>query len=383
MMDLRTLHSEAMDLAEKAMIDRARGRIDAAKKHLAQALKKEESAARLAVQHGVPEPTRTILLKSAAHLAVDAGDLRLAEQLIGTALAGDPPEELAHELRGVFEEIGFHRHLDLRGVELQSNDAQLVLVGSSIAPGMAEADEFTSRVNTIERLVQRTSESEREIKYREQGPPTKQVERALKLFVGLPRAASYAVSLRVADYKNQAEFQFAESSQILNLVVDRLEMYDREQFTKLEEVIADKRYYENFIQLASSLAPDGDRVRLVGLTTMRNGQEKRLEMRRRSKSDEKTIAFIPSNESRRLYGRVFFINTKDQENPVIKLETEDGTDYRLKAEGDLLQKAVSYAAKRSRVVVKGVQVSKTTLQVEEFKATRGRNPAKKPAKKRR
>ena len=42
---------------------------------------------------------------------------------------------------------------------------------------------------------------------------------------------------------------------------------------------------------------------------------------------------MASNEPIRIYGRVFFINTKDQENPVIKLEAEDGTDFRLKAEG--------------------------------------------------
>lgn len=381
-MDLRILHSEAMDLAEKAMIARAHGKADAARKHLAEALNKEEQAARLAVKNAVPEPTRTILLKSAAHLAVDAGQLRLAEQLIGMALAGEPPEELADELRGVFEEIGFHRHLDLRGVELQSNDAQLVLVGSAIAPGMAEADEFTSRVNTIERLVQRTSESERKIKYREQGPPTQQIERSLKLFLSVPRAASYAVSLRVADRKDQAEFQFAESAQVLNLVVDRLGMYDREDYAALNKAIPDKQYYDNFVQLATALAPDGDRVRLVGLTTMRGGNEKRLEMRRATKTDGNAAVFVPSNEPRKLYGRVFFINTKDQENPVIKLETEDGTDLRLKAEGDLLQKAVAYAAKRSRVVVTGVQVTKTVLQVDEFKATRGRKPKPKTKKKR-
>ncbi|HRQ73777.1 MAG TPA: hypothetical protein PLU35_12185 [Phycisphaerales bacterium] len=380
MMDLRSLHSEAMDLAEKAMIARSHGRADAAKKHLAEALKKEEQAAWLAVKAAVPEPTRTILLKSAAHLAVDAGQLRLAEQLIGTALAGDPPEELAEELRGVFEEIGFHRHLDLRGVALQSNDAQLVLVGSAIAPGMAEADEFTSRVNTIERLVQRTSESERKIKYREQGPPTQHIERSLKLYLSLPRAASYAVSLRVADSKEQAEFQFAESAQVLNLVVDRLEMYDREDFTALNQAIPDKQYYDNFIQLASRLAPDGERVRLVGLTTMRSGKEKRLEMRRTAMADGTGAGFVSTNKPRKLYGRVFFINTKDQENPVIKLETEDGTDLRLKAEGDLLQKAVRYAAKGSRVVVTGVQVAKTVLQVNEFRAARGREPRKKAKK---
>ncbi|MBL8874430.1 MAG: hypothetical protein JNM86_01400 [Phycisphaerae bacterium] len=369
-MDLRILHSEAMDLLEKAVIQRAQGKVAAAKRNLADAFKKEHAAARLAVSEQVAEPTRAILLKSAAHLAVDVGENRVAEQLICTALAGDPPDEIAEELRSALEEIGFHRHLELRGIELQSNDAQLVLVGNSIAPGMAEADEFTTRVNTIERLIQRTSESERRIKYRGQGPPTQQVERALKLFVGLPRAASYAVSLRVADSKDQAEFQFAESAQILNLVVDRLGMYDQEDFVKLQEAIPDKQYYDNFVQLASELSPDGDRVRLVGLTTLNDGKERQLQMRRPSRADAKAIAFVPTNELRRLRGRVFFINTKDEENPVVKLELDDGSELKLKAEGDVLQKAVEFSAKKRRVDISGIQITRTTLQVNQLKALR-------------
>jgi hypothetical protein len=171
MMDLRTLHSEAMDLAERSMIARAQGKDEAAKKHLTEALRKEEMAARLAVEKGVPEPTRTILLKSAAHLAVDAGEIRLAERLIGTALAGDPPEELAEELRSAFEEIWFHRHLDLRGVELHSNDLQMVMVGDAIAPGMVASDQFIKRVESFQSLIYRTSESDQGIEYRERGDP--------------------------------------------------------------------------------------------------------------------------------------------------------------------------------------------------------------------
>ena len=43
-MDVRTLHSEAMDLAEKAMIDRAQGSLDTAQKHLIQALKERRTS---------------------------------------------------------------------------------------------------------------------------------------------------------------------------------------------------------------------------------------------------------------------------------------------------------------------------------------------------
>jgi hypothetical protein len=45
------------------------------------------------------EPTRSVLHRSAAALALECSELREAERLIGRALAGNPPEEIANELR--------------------------------------------------------------------------------------------------------------------------------------------------------------------------------------------------------------------------------------------------------------------------------------------
>lgn len=97
--DSGAIHAEAMDLAEKAVIARTQGDTAAAQKYLKDALQKEQHAARIAVETEAPEPTRSILLKSAAHLAIECGETQLAEKLISTALAGDPPAELVHELR--------------------------------------------------------------------------------------------------------------------------------------------------------------------------------------------------------------------------------------------------------------------------------------------
>jgi len=138
-MDVRSLHSEAMDLAEKAMIERARGRPAAAQKHLAEALKKEEKAARLAVHNGAPEPTRSILLKSAAHLAVDAGELRLAEQLIAIALAGEPPDDMAAELRTLFEEV---RSLLRKPVSSAAKPPRVAVRGAQASKTVLRVEEF-------------------------------------------------------------------------------------------------------------------------------------------------------------------------------------------------------------------------------------------------
>jgi hypothetical protein len=45
------------------------------------------------------EPTRSVLHRSAASLAVECCQLREAERLIGRALAGNPPPDIADELR--------------------------------------------------------------------------------------------------------------------------------------------------------------------------------------------------------------------------------------------------------------------------------------------
>ena len=220
------------------------------------------------------------MLKSAAHLAVDAGELRLAEQLVAIALAGDPPEEIANELRCLFEEVGFHRHLELRGIELHSNDLQMVLVGAAIAPGMAASDEFVKRVETMQSLFYRTSESDQDVEYRDRGDPKQEIGNPLQLFVSVPRAASFAVSLKVASEKGQGELDFAESSVVVETLLDRLAMFEEADYEALKREIPKKEYFDNFVKLASELAPDGIRVRMVGFTTKCGTVEKRLQMKR-------------------------------------------------------------------------------------------------------
>lgn len=370
MMDLRDLHSEAMDLAERAMIERARGKVDAANKHLGEALKKEEKAARLAVQNGVPEPTRTILLKSAAHLAVDAGEIRLAERLIGTALAGEPPEELAEELRSAFEEIGFHRHLDLRGVELQPNDVQMVMVGAAIAPGMVASDQFIKRVESFQSLIYRTSESDLGIEYRERGDPKQEIEKPLQMYMSVPRAASFAVSLKVASQKGQAEFSFAQSSVVVDHLMNRLGMFERAEYEALSKEIPKSEYFDNFVRLASVLAPDGKLVKMVGLTTQRGTVERRLEMRRSPKADGKLAVFIPSNERRSLKGQLFYFREDNEGSFVLKLRAADKSEFRLKASDDLMAKAMKYLGRKGGIWVTGVQTSRATVEFDDIRPNR-------------
>jgi hypothetical protein len=106
MQDVETLHREAMELVDQAVLARQRGDTEAVTALAKAAFTKERAAADLVASQLNLEPTRSILHRSAAALAIACAELREAERLIGRALSGNPPDDIANELRDLLlEEI--------------------------------------------------------------------------------------------------------------------------------------------------------------------------------------------------------------------------------------------------------------------------------------
>jgi hypothetical protein len=78
-----TLHYQAMELFDRSILVKQQG----------------DDAGSLELLRLDFEPTRSVLHRSAASLAVECCQLREAERLIGRALAGNPPPDIADELR--------------------------------------------------------------------------------------------------------------------------------------------------------------------------------------------------------------------------------------------------------------------------------------------
>lgn len=95
----QTLHREAMSLAEQADLYRLQGKKAAARLLVEKAFFKEKQAAELAVSQHHPEPSRSVLLRSAASLAMECQFWPQARQLTKKALQGDPPQEIKAELQ--------------------------------------------------------------------------------------------------------------------------------------------------------------------------------------------------------------------------------------------------------------------------------------------
>lgn len=153
---INDLHARAMEHAEQALMARMRGEAELAVELSRKALRCEVAAIDELREYS--EPTYSVLRRSAGTLALDCNDFRTAERLAAEALAKDPPADIARELRDLLEQVHFHRHLELRGVELSDDELQMSLAGPAVSTGLVDSSEFLGRVGHSASLIRRIAE---------------------------------------------------------------------------------------------------------------------------------------------------------------------------------------------------------------------------------
>ena len=117
-----------MELADKADILKMQGKADEAKALFRQSLETEREAALTARQQQVGEPTESVLFRSAASLAYTVGDYREAERLACQGLAGNPPVEIAEELRNLYDAISLERNMSQIKLQTDSKEHENVTI---------------------------------------------------------------------------------------------------------------------------------------------------------------------------------------------------------------------------------------------------------------
>ena len=112
-------HNQAMDLVETAILERTRGHNKKAIQLYAEALELELAAIKELDERGErPEPTWSVLHRSAGWMAFNSNQFRRAEKLASKALAGDPHPEIAEELRDLLEETYAQMRRKLKGASM-------------------------------------------------------------------------------------------------------------------------------------------------------------------------------------------------------------------------------------------------------------------------
>jgi predicted helicase len=106
---LKELHEKAMEYSDRAFIAKREGDSQNELMYSRLAFELEEKAAEILKDVLDAEPTRSILYRSAASIAIDCNELNKAEQLINTALAGKAPLEIVGELNELLNQVNIKR----------------------------------------------------------------------------------------------------------------------------------------------------------------------------------------------------------------------------------------------------------------------------------
>ena len=274
MSSVRDLHDHAMTFVDRGLHERTRGNSGLAIDLFRKALENEMAAIdNLSTQSGLGW---SILHRSAATLALDCNDFRLAEKLACKALAGEPHPEIADELRDVLEQANSYRHLELRGVELAADEMQLSLSGQNVGFGLTPYNEVSNRIDYSIKLMHRIVERRSNRPFRESGRPGKSVEENHQLFISVPRAASFAVTLKLGRSLHQPPLPgMLDTTEVVDEFLLLMNLVDDlSEISEVQKHIPDPAYLGNFLGLAKQIAPDGQKVRYVGFTVVRQGDQR-------------------------------------------------------------------------------------------------------------
>ena len=118
-----------------------------------------------------------------------------------------------------------------------------------------------------------------------------------------------------------------EPEKVIDDLFDCLDSFQRKDEERLKELIPDDTYRRNFVALAERLAPDGDRLKVVGLTVSRQGRERQVALVKTR--PEEPIRKKTSKETVTITGELLVANSTKIQRKRIKIVAKDGSGHTL------------------------------------------------------
>lgn len=269
MTTVRELHNKAMEHAHRARIARNTGNFEDAINQAEIAFGFEQEAARLVPDGDKAEPTRSILYRGAASLALQCNKYPEAIKLAATGLTGNPSAKIEKDLLSILEQVKFSMFLQDQGEELESGELLLTMLGDAVSTGVVLYNEFKDRIDIAIRLVNKTVQRLMQREYQAGG----QVANEYKIFeqaLAVPATQnSFSMSLRLVrrEDEHQSQLLIHDAQQVIDEIIYGVDLINSNQELALREHIKDERYYANFVNLVSAIAPDGEKISNVALSS--------------------------------------------------------------------------------------------------------------------
>jgi len=266
MSNFRELHDKAMSLAQLALVAREKGERDKAEALAVEAYKYESKAADLIPIEESSEPTRSILYSSAASLAYQGKKFDIALQLIAKGLCGYPSPQVKEELKVLWEQVNFEEHLQEHDITLTPEDLQISLKGNVVGSGMVFYDEFIKRIQALYSILSRTVQRKMQRDYQRSGRPAG-MYKYFTPALSVPRIGSFAITLRLGLPKEYQTTMLFSAEDIIDEILAGVEYINKGDIEGLSQLIDGEAYYLNFVSQARIMAPDGENIKSVGLSS--------------------------------------------------------------------------------------------------------------------
>lgn len=264
------LHNEAMRLSDEAFIAKSRGERETALALLIQAASKEKQAADFLPPEEEYEPSRGILYRSAATLAYNSEDYKLADRLVATGLSGFPPPDVEKELKDLYEDINFMRHAEAEGIEISEKGLVMTIAGQATFYGGTEVDRIVKRLERLQKEFYRTVERLMGLEFRTEKPVDSKLREKFNLYLDTQFASSFGVYLLVGAPVNQPSLfpdldikEDIDGKAVIREVMECLKILESAEPERLKEKISDEAYYDDFVGFAKQIAPDGQQIKTV------------------------------------------------------------------------------------------------------------------------
>ncbi len=347
MTTVRDLHSQAMQLAQLAMVARHEGDTERAQDLARRAYNLEAEAAVLVPEEEASEPTLSILHRSAASLAYQCGEYELAQRQIAKGLSGHPPPEIKRELKTLFRDIDFQLLLHERGVRLDDAELELLLEGDAVGPGTVFYSEFIDRLQATYTQLNRTVQRLMKKDYQDRGRVA-DLYKPFTTVLSAPKAASFSVSIKLASPEDKEPLLFPQAAEVIHAVVEGTELVNAGDEAALRKLIPEPLYYRAFVLTARDMAPDGERISAVRfIAESRTASLTNLPSELVPAPALEAPEEGPRREPIAVEGILDYASSR--KGQVIGLTTEDGRTYNIAVEEGIDDVVRSYYGRRVAV----------------------------------
>ncbi|MDE2775467.1 MAG: hypothetical protein OXI77_05965 [Chloroflexota bacterium] len=350
------LHDLAADLDDKAYFARRVGNNSAEIEYTKLAYLKEAEAAKL-LRQDPSHHMHVALHLNAALFAYRSGYYQESENLIAHGLTGHAGDIQRAELYDLLAKVRLCLSMESHDPPNTDNELELTLQGLEADAGLLDVDTLSSQMKDWHTLLRSTIRYVLSYQFKEQ-PAS---ENKFRVLATPPTRGSFKINIRLLPVGKQLSLPNFDATAINARILSSFNTLQSGRLGTLRSSYESEEYYHDFMKLAKSVAPDGEKVTAIGI-------EAAIDNRRRSvlfdrTADDISSVYVPpveqesfkeyrfSDELHEVTGELRYADAMTPGQEEFKLRAEDDSEWRIHVPNEYDQNlGVFY---KSRVKVSG------------------------------